>query len=255
MAHNLAGARRRFNRDTSGTVRILFISSTRIGDAVLSTGLLAHLLARHPGARITLACGPAAEQVFSRMPGLERLVGAAQAPIRPAHWLGLWRHAVTPALGPGGGSARLGHGLAGADPGARGDARRPAGRAIGWSHLGEVLGVAPPPLPVAWWNADDAAARPLTSRCAFLALGPTANWHAQGLARRALRGTGPGPDRPRRRAVRPWHRGPRRARRRGGRHGRPRAGGAAAVPVNLVGQLTLPRGRRPALPRRALYRQ
>ncbi|NCY26222.1 MAG: glycosyltransferase family 9 protein, partial [Alphaproteobacteria bacterium] len=32
-------------------MRILFISSTRIGDAVLSTGLLGHLMAQYPGAR------------------------------------------------------------------------------------------------------------------------------------------------------------------------------------------------------------
>ena len=41
-------------------MRILFITATRIGDAVLSTGLLDHLAERYPHARITLACGPAA---------------------------------------------------------------------------------------------------------------------------------------------------------------------------------------------------
>ncbi|MGH6953341.1 MAG: glycosyltransferase family 9 protein [Alphaproteobacteria bacterium] len=39
-------------------MRILFITSSRIGDAVLSTGLLAHLLERHPGARVTVVSGP-----------------------------------------------------------------------------------------------------------------------------------------------------------------------------------------------------
>jgi heptosyltransferase-3 len=32
-------------------MRILFITATLIGDAVLSTGLLAHLVERHPAAR------------------------------------------------------------------------------------------------------------------------------------------------------------------------------------------------------------
>jgi len=38
-------------------MRILFVTSTRIGDAVLSSGLLAHYIATYPRARITLACG------------------------------------------------------------------------------------------------------------------------------------------------------------------------------------------------------
>ena len=43
--------------------RILFISATRLGDAVLGTGVLAQALARWPGARVTLVCGPAAAPV------------------------------------------------------------------------------------------------------------------------------------------------------------------------------------------------
>ena len=39
---------------------ILFITSTRIGDAVLSTGLLAYLIGRYPGAEFTVAAGPLA---------------------------------------------------------------------------------------------------------------------------------------------------------------------------------------------------
>jgi hypothetical protein len=36
-------------------MRILFVTSTRLGDAVLSTGLLDHLLRAHPEARFTIA--------------------------------------------------------------------------------------------------------------------------------------------------------------------------------------------------------
>ena len=35
-------------------MNILFVSSTRIGDAVLTTGLLADLVERHADARVTL---------------------------------------------------------------------------------------------------------------------------------------------------------------------------------------------------------
>jgi heptosyltransferase III len=41
-------------------MRVLFITATRIGDAVLSTGLLGHLVERYSAARFTIAAGPAA---------------------------------------------------------------------------------------------------------------------------------------------------------------------------------------------------
>ena len=49
-------------------MRILFITSNRLGDAVLSTGLLDHLIRTQPDARITVACGPVDEEIFARMP-------------------------------------------------------------------------------------------------------------------------------------------------------------------------------------------
>lgn len=74
-------------------MRILFVTSNRIGDAVLSTGLLSHLVARYPGARITIACGSVAAPLFRHVPGLEHLhVLVKQRHAR--HWLGLWRAAI-----------------------------------------------------------------------------------------------------------------------------------------------------------------
>jgi len=70
-------------------MRILFITSTRIGDAVLSSGLLAHLVAQHPGARISVACGPAPAPLFAALPGLERVIALKKAPLG-GHWLKLW---------------------------------------------------------------------------------------------------------------------------------------------------------------------
>ncbi|MDP7343406.1 MAG: hypothetical protein QF767_08665, partial [Alphaproteobacteria bacterium] len=46
-------------------MKLLFITSTRIGDAVLSTALLSHLIERYPEAEITIACGPAAAPLFA----------------------------------------------------------------------------------------------------------------------------------------------------------------------------------------------
>jgi heptosyltransferase-3 len=70
--------------------RILFITSTRIGDAVLSSGLLAHLAAKHPDARITVACGPLAAPLFRAAPGVERVIEMAKRRFS-LHWLDLWR--------------------------------------------------------------------------------------------------------------------------------------------------------------------
>ena len=70
--------------------RILFITSTRIGDAVLSTALLRHLLEAYPDARFTVACGPVAEGVFARMPLLERLIVVTKQRF-DLHWWHLWR--------------------------------------------------------------------------------------------------------------------------------------------------------------------
>jgi len=55
-------------------MHILFVTATRIGDAVLSTGLLSHLIERHTGARLTVAAGPVAAPLFEAVPGLERLI-------------------------------------------------------------------------------------------------------------------------------------------------------------------------------------
>ena len=70
-------------------MRILFITATRLGDAVLSTGLLDHLLTAHPDARITVACGPLAAGLFARMPRLER-VGIVEKRAMDLHWPALW---------------------------------------------------------------------------------------------------------------------------------------------------------------------
>lgn len=70
-------------------MRILFITSTRVGDAILSTGLLDHLIHEYPNARITVACGGAAASLFEAVPGLERVI-VLDKMILSLHWLRLW---------------------------------------------------------------------------------------------------------------------------------------------------------------------
>jgi ADP-heptose:LPS heptosyltransferase len=156
-------------------MRILFVTSTRLGDAVLSTGLLDHLLRAHPEARFTIACGPVARGVFAHMPRLERLIELRKRRFS-LHWLLLWAQVV---------GTRWdlvvdlrASALAWMVPARRraiGKGGRRAGHRLG--HIGAVLGLAPPPLPVAWTTPDqDAQAAALLPGGPWLVLGPTANW-------------------------------------------------------------------------------
>jgi len=69
---------------------LLFITSTRIGDAALSTGALALAREMVPGARVTIACGPLAAPLFRAEPGLDALVVMTKQ-ARGGHWWKLWR--------------------------------------------------------------------------------------------------------------------------------------------------------------------
>ena len=156
--------------------RILFITANRLGDAVLSTGLLDHLLRTWPDARITVACGPVAAGLFERMPGRERTI-VLEKRRWDLHWLSLWRACVTTRWD-------LAIDLRGSAVTLLLPARRRAimrgGRRSGHriAHLGGVLGLAPPPPPVTWTGASDLARVPalLPSGRTPIALGPTANW-------------------------------------------------------------------------------
>ncbi|MCG0994332.1 glycosyltransferase family 9 protein [Acetobacter indonesiensis] len=157
-------------------MRILFITATRLGDAVLSTGLLAHLIRHVPDARFTIVCGPVAAGLFKNMPGLERVI-VMEKRKHDLHWLDLWKNCI-------GQKWDLAIDL-------RGSAitfflntrkrlimrggRRPGLRV---AHLGQVLKLSPPPLPTVWLNDADQtmANQVLPVSGPLIALGPTANW-------------------------------------------------------------------------------
>jgi lipopolysaccharide export system permease protein len=71
-------------------MNILFITSSRIGDSVLSTGLLDHIRRRYPEARVHIVCGPLAVSLFEGHPR-----AAAIIPLKKRryhrHWVDLWR--------------------------------------------------------------------------------------------------------------------------------------------------------------------
>ena len=70
-------------------MRILFITSSRIGDAVLSTGLLNHISQHHPEAKVTIVCGPLTTSLFEGYPQLERIIPLKKQPYN-RHWFDLW---------------------------------------------------------------------------------------------------------------------------------------------------------------------
>ena len=156
-------------------MRILFVTANRVGDAVLTTGVLDHLIRLYPHCRITVACGPPAAGVFARMPNLERLLVFAKKPWR-MHWLGLWREVAF---------TRWdlvvdlrGSALAWLVPARQ---RRVMRRVPGRKHeqFATVAGiVGPAPLPVAWTGAQDEARAIalLPAGRPVVGLGPTANW-------------------------------------------------------------------------------
>lgn len=156
-------------------MEILFITSSRIGDAVLSTGLLDHLQQTHPQARFTIACGPAAAGVFARMPGRARTLVLRKRSFA-RHWLGLWARTVTrrwDLVVDLRGSGFAWTVLAGQRAVKRGG-RQPGHRLL---HIAATLGVTPAPRPIAWYAQEDLdRVAPLLPRAPFLVLGPTAGW-------------------------------------------------------------------------------
>ena len=157
-------------------MRILFITSNRIGDAVLSTGLLRHLLKEYPQARFTIACGPAAAGLFRPMPQLERVI---EMPKRRwgLHWLRLWRAVIGrhwSLVVDLRGSAIAQLLLASRRRVLTGAA--PSGHRV--RRLAHLFDLAEPPAPLVWTAPEDrtAAARLIPEGGRVLAVGPTANW-------------------------------------------------------------------------------
>ncbi len=159
---------------------MLFITSTRIGDSVLSTGLLDHFIRHHPALRVTIACGAPAAGLFEAVPGLERILALEKRRLS-LHWAGLWTRCVgrtwdvvvdlrnTPISYALRARRRLRLG--------RVDATRH--RVVG---LARILGLeAEPPPPRIWVTAAHRrlACRLVPEGPPVLALGPTANWAAK----------------------------------------------------------------------------
>ena len=157
-------------------MRILFITATRLGDAVLATGLLDHLLQVHPDARVTVACGQVAEGVFQRMPQLERIIVVEKRRF-DLHWVSLWWQvagSVWDLVVDLRGSA-LSFSVRARRRAIMRGGRRPGHRL---THIAGTMGLDPAPLPVVWTDAADRARAEvlLPPGGPIIGLGPTANW-------------------------------------------------------------------------------
>jgi lipopolysaccharide export system permease protein len=134
--------------------RILFITATRIGDAILFSGPLAHLLEAYPDARVTVACGPLAAPLFAAAPGVEQVIVMAKKK-GGGHWFALWRAALATRWD-------LVVDMRGSITswGLRAGARKVNRRRPGHEHdhrvreAAAVLGLDPPPSPKLWISDD-----------------------------------------------------------------------------------------------------
>ena len=160
-------------------MNILFITSTRIGDAVLSTSLLDHVIRMHPGARLTVACGPAAAPLFEAVPGLSRVIIMRKR--RAAlHWLDLWRQTVPTvwSLVVDVRASAIAWLLLADER--RVFKPRPAERVHRMVQLARMFDLRVPPSPHLWSApSHEIAAAGLIPAGPVLAIGPTANWRGK----------------------------------------------------------------------------
>jgi len=158
-------------------MKILFITSSRIGDAVLSSGLLHYIEKTYPSAKVTIACGPLAVSLFQGYPLLEAIIPLKKEK-RNGHWIKLWKQVV---------GTRWDMVI---------DLRDSAVSRLIFSrekhifsrHIdkaqhkvrqnADVMGLADVPAPKMWFTKDQmtGAQKVIASGDAILAVGPTANW-------------------------------------------------------------------------------
>jgi ADP-heptose:LPS heptosyltransferase len=155
-------------------MKILFVTSNRLGDAVLSTGLLDHLIRTNPHCQITVVCGPVAEGLFTHMPNREETIVLAKQPWG-RHWLGLWMRVMETRWDlvidiRGSALAYL------LRTGQRAVFRGGKGPKV--AQLGAMLGLSPAPVPVVWLSGMDRRHMEITlmTEQPIVVLAPTANW-------------------------------------------------------------------------------
>ena len=71
-------------------MKVLLIGNTRIGDFILSSGIISHLVDTYPDLRLTIACGHLCVPLTQHIPRVDRVIAIHKKPLN-RHWLELWR--------------------------------------------------------------------------------------------------------------------------------------------------------------------
>lgn len=157
-------------------MKILFISATHLGDAILTTGALDYLIGQYPEAEITVACGPVVTGIFAAVPNVKTVIAMKKERFA-GHWrmlarataLQKWDIVVDMRNSP---LSRI----------------LKAKKRYIWSRqskslhkveqVGQVMGVTPPPAPRLWLDGKSLAAaeKLIPAGLRVLALAPAARW-------------------------------------------------------------------------------
>ena len=79
--------------DSRNAPKVLFVTSNRIGDCVISSGVIREIERQLPGAAITVACGRPPAPLFRAAPGVERVI-ILDKKKAAGHWFDLWKQVV-----------------------------------------------------------------------------------------------------------------------------------------------------------------
>ncbi|MDB5421656.1 MAG: heptosyltransferase [Brevundimonas sp.] len=79
--------------ETPRLPKVLFVTSNRIGDCVISSGVIREISRQLPGAAITVACGRPPAPFFRSAPGVERVIILDKKKMA-GHWVDLWKQVV-----------------------------------------------------------------------------------------------------------------------------------------------------------------
>ena len=160
-------------------MKILFITATRLGDAVLSTGLLRHLMQAYPDSEITVACGKLPAPLMACAPNVVRVIPLVKEK-HAGHWRRLWKTVIST------------HWDMVVDLRDSAVSRlifakkcyvyqKPAETMHKVESLAAILGLDTPPDPTLWFDIDtyQEAARLVPQGPPILAIAPAANWRGK----------------------------------------------------------------------------
>lgn len=157
-------------------MKLLFITSSRIGDAVISTGVLNNMVLQHPGIDVAVAAAPLTLPLFEAVPHLSRLIPVKKKSFS-RHWVDLWQECrreswdiIIDIRG-----SLVSYFLK--------TRERYVWKSLNATdhrvdQLGRLIGVTPPPPPYIWLGHHDLqkAQTLISNTTPVLALAPAANW-------------------------------------------------------------------------------